>query len=322
MPIKIKSCSASHLLGAAVPSLGKSTPASYKFIVEKVKELCAANNLTIVEEKFKATSDQSFASGVYILASEAFKDEDYDLIFAWSSSYTKLTKFQCGFGVKFKNSPYPDNYVISDDAVESVKRYKDDPEGATETVLKTQFANWQSLYQATIYNLSAMAGLTVDKLNLSRIIGTLYFEDLINNKQLTLIKDRVHYDSDMSYRALYAGITSTMYDLHPKLWLETQAKVFSAFTSEIDIILNFIKAGKTVIESTPETTISESVKDSAQIDLYTAIEEVEKETITPVEEPVVEEQVDQIPESEMPVKGDDLTVESDPQDNGFFDFDL
>lgn len=318
MPIKIKNCAESYLTGAVVPSLGKSTPASYKFVIEKVKKLCADNNLNIVEEKYKSTSDQAYASGVYILAPSVIKPEalNYELVFAWSSSYTRITKFQCGFGVKFKNSPYPDNYVISDDAVEVVKRYKDDPEGATEVVLNNQFSNWESLYYATIFQLEKMSKLTVDKLNLSRIIGTLYFEDLINNKQLTLIKDRIVYGEPMSYRALFASITSTMYDLHPKLWLETQASVYLNFVSEVDLISKYIDAGEIASTPLPTESLDLSKPDPAQLDLLTAIEEVEKEQVVE-DQPVIEE-----PKPEVVAKGDDLDVKAEDTEDDFFNFDL
>jgi hypothetical protein len=336
MPIKIASCEAADLCSAQVPNLGTSTPPSYQFIIDSVRKHVKDNGLEIVEEKYRACSDKSFASGVYILNAPGMTaNPEYSLVFAWSGSYTKLLKFHCGFGIMFNNYVHPNSYIIPELGIKYVSRYKGTPDAITNSLITSQFLNYRMIYDGLVSQLETMGNIKIDKHNTARIMGSMYFDSLLNNYQLTALTSRLNYgDDSQTYKSVCKSLFSTMYDIHPRFWLAAQSKVYTVLEQEIQLFNNYVTGGNMILN---EPVVTEPIiqKDPAQLDLLTAIEEatmIQESNEEPVVTPTFEDELPQIPEPQLVIpqvesnvsKGDDLEVDisSEESDEKYFDFEL
>ena len=88
------------LENAPLPSHGKTyTVVSHKEVINHTAKLLAKNNLHINKQIFRSSVNAKVAQGVYHLSgSNIPNDIDVGLMFAWTNSYDKSTRFQCGIG--------------------------------------------------------------------------------------------------------------------------------------------------------------------------------------------------------------------------------
>ena len=82
---------------AAFPNHGDTyTVIRHKFLIDASRSLLKTHGFNILNEKYTATSNLNVAQGTYHIESD--KDSELGMMFAWSNSYDKSTRFQCGVG--------------------------------------------------------------------------------------------------------------------------------------------------------------------------------------------------------------------------------
>ena len=88
-----------------LPNHGKSyTVVSHKEVIENTKKLLEDSGFTIRRELYRANMNAQVAQGVYhIYPSQSINDNivnenELGMMFAWTNSYDKSTKFQCAIG--------------------------------------------------------------------------------------------------------------------------------------------------------------------------------------------------------------------------------
>ena len=85
------------LCNAELPKHGKTyTVIPHKSIIDYTDNLLRENNFVVKNKKFRSNAGAKVAQGIYEIVST--HDDDLGMMFAWTNSYDKSTRFQCGIG--------------------------------------------------------------------------------------------------------------------------------------------------------------------------------------------------------------------------------
>ena len=94
-----------HLENAALPNHGKTyTVVSHKSVIDNTLQLLASSGFTIEKEIYRANMNANVAQGIYHIYpsqttdEEIINEKELGMMFAWTNSYDKSTRFQCAVG--------------------------------------------------------------------------------------------------------------------------------------------------------------------------------------------------------------------------------
>ena len=98
---KPTSCTAEDLSAVQYPNHGKTyTVIRHKFLIDAARSILKTHGFNIKNEEYKSTANGNIAQGIYQI--ESTQDSELGMMFAWSNSYDKSTRFQCGIGAFVK----------------------------------------------------------------------------------------------------------------------------------------------------------------------------------------------------------------------------
>ena len=90
----------SYLESAPLPQHAKTyTVVSHKEVMDLTETLLNKQGFTITTELYKTNMNAKVAQGIYHINHDtASNDSEMGMMFAWTNSYDKSTRFQCGIG--------------------------------------------------------------------------------------------------------------------------------------------------------------------------------------------------------------------------------
>ena len=220
-----------YLENAPLPTHGKSyTVISHKDVIDNTKKLLENSGFTIRTELYRANMNAQVAQGIYHIYPTQTQDDviagetELGMMFAWTNSYDKSTRFQCAIGAYVLVCS---NGMVAGDMMNFRRKHTGSAEHDIKMQLSNQIKNGEKYYTRIIKDKESLKATSLSKLQQSEIVGRLFIdEELISSSQVSLIKKEIgksSYDyntEEDNAWTFYNHVTHALKLSTPKDWLQ------------------------------------------------------------------------------------------------------
>ena len=154
-----------------------------KFIIDLIEKEFKKHNFIVTSESYAAYNNNDVAIGRYVIQHDG--DEDLSMLFYFTNSYDKTSRFRCGIGALVNAN---DALIIGDSAHYTrihKGTAKDDAEACIIAQLKASGQAYEDLYK----HKKAMEATSFSDNQFYELIGELYLKNKISPYQLSIIKN-------------------------------------------------------------------------------------------------------------------------------------
>ena len=239
--VNINQVTKQAIIDTELPQFGKTyCVIPNRDIVNTAENSFSLNGLKILNERFRATYSNQICTGTYIL--DYSKDENYNLVFAFTNSYNKQKRFESGIGVSVsidkRTAEGTENVKIP--IISKVSNWKRKHTGTANIeayqMIDSQIMDYTSMYDSVMEDLRRMEGSCITKLDFAHILGEMFVEGVISSSQLNIVFNEFKsprlfkkvYDEDNDCANLYKVYVSICYALmedHPTTYLQNLSAV-------------------------------------------------------------------------------------------------
>ena len=224
------------LVAAPLPKHGKTyTVIPHKDVIDVTKTLLDNNGFKITKELYRANMNAKVAQGVYHLASN--KDPEMGMMFAWTNSYDKSTRFQCAVGA-FVN--VCSNGMLCGDMANYARKHTGKADHDIHTQISSQVKSANKYYTKLIQDKNDMRKIFLPKKQQAELVGRLFLdEEIIDASQVSCIKAEMKdpsydYNADLNNAwTFYNHVTHSFKKSHPRTWMSDQVKFHEFMTAEL-----------------------------------------------------------------------------------------
>jgi hypothetical protein len=224
------------LVAAPLPNHGKTyTVIPHKDVIDVTKTLLDNSGFTITKELYRANMNAKVAQGVYHLA--ANEDEEMGMMFAWTNSYDKSTRFQCAVGA-FVN--VCSNGMLCGDMANYARKHTGKADHDIHTQISSQIKSANKYYTKLIQDKDQMRKIFLPKKSQAELVGRLFLdEEIIDASQVSIIKAEMkdpsyNYNADLNNAwTFYNHVTHSFKKSHPRTWMSDQVKFHEFMTAEL-----------------------------------------------------------------------------------------
>tara|TARA_R100000935_G_scaffold56025_1_gene86771 strand:- start:5194 stop:6075 length:882 start_codon:yes stop_codon:yes gene_type:complete len=241
---KPKETSRHYLEAQTLPNHGKSyTVISHKQVIDNTMNLLTQSGFTIIKEIYRSNMNANVAQGIYHIQpnnpsdSQIMNEEELGMMFAWTNSYDKSTRFQCAIGAYVKVCS---NGMVAGEMMNFKRKHTGTADRDVKTHMSDQIKNAEKYYKRIITDKDFLKSITIDCKESSELVGRLFIdEDMLDTQQLSSIKaeiDKPSYDyntDENSAWAFYNHITHALKKAHPRDWLVDQQNFHDFITNEL-----------------------------------------------------------------------------------------
>jgi hypothetical protein len=224
------------LVAAPLPNHGKTyTVIPHKDVIDITKTLLGNSGFTITKELYRANMNAKVAQGVYHLASD--EDPEMGMMFAWTNSYDKSTRFQCAVGA-FVN--VCSNGMLCGDMANYARKHTGKADHDIHAQISSQIKSANKYYTKLIDDKNNMRKIFLPKKQQAELVGRLFLdEEIIDASQVSVIKAEMkdpsyHYSADLNNAwTFYNHVTHSFKKSHPRTWMSDQVKFHEFMTAEL-----------------------------------------------------------------------------------------
>jgi len=224
------------LVAAPLPNHGKTyTVIPHKDVIDVTKTLLGNNGFRITKELYRANMNAKVAQGVYHLASD--QDPEMGMMFAWTNSYDKSTRFQCAVGA-FVN--VCSNGMLCGDMANYARKHTGKADHDIHTQISSQIKSANKYFDKLIDDKNKMRKIFLPKKQQAELVGRLFLdEEIIDASQVSVIKAEMkdpsyHYSADLNNAwTFYNHVTHSFKKSHPRTWMSDQVKFHEFMTAEL-----------------------------------------------------------------------------------------
>ena len=233
-----------HLENASLPNHGKTyTVVSHKSVIDNTLQLLADSGFTVQRQIYRANMNANVAQGIYHIYPTQTTDQqivtenELGMMFAWTNSYDKSTRFQCAIGAYVKVCF---NGMIAGDMMNFKRKHTGSADYDVKVHLADQIKNAEKYYKRILQDKDNMKSTTLNCSDQAELIGRLFIEeDLLDSQQMSCIKAEMNkasfnygVDSDNAW-AFYNHVTYALKKAHPRNWLADQQNFHDFITTEL-----------------------------------------------------------------------------------------
>ena len=224
------------LVSAPLPNHGKTyTVIPHKDVIETTKTLLDISGFTITKELYRANMNARVAQGTYHLASD--EDPEMGMMFAWTNSYDKSTRFQCAVGA-FVN--VCSNGMLCGDMANYARKHTGKADHDIHTQISSQIKSANKYYTKLIQDKNHMKKIFLSKKEQAELVGRLFLDnEIIDASQVSCIKAEMkdpsyNYNADLNNAwTFYNHVTHSFKKSHPRTWMSDQVKFHEFMTAEL-----------------------------------------------------------------------------------------
>jgi len=240
---KPKEVTRAYLENEPLPVHGKSyTVISHKEVIDNAKNLLKTSGFSIINEVYRSNMNANVAQGIYYLRptnpdDTAMQEEELGMMFAWTNSYDKSTRFQCSVGAYVKVCG---NGMIAGDMMNYNRKHTGTANMDTKIHMSDQIKNAEKYYKRLIADKEYLKSINISCKEQSELVGRLFIdEDLLDTQQTSMIKkemDKPSFDygqGNYSAWAFYNHVTHALKKAHPRDWLNDQQNFHDFITVEL-----------------------------------------------------------------------------------------
>lgn len=239
--ISINQLTKQAVIETQLPTYGKTyTVIPNRDIIETAENSFKINGLKIIDERFRATYMNQVCTGSYFL--DYSKDENYNLVFAFTNSYNKQKKFESGVGVSvsIQKKTAEGTEEVKIPIISKVSNWARKHTGTANLeaykMIDSQILDYTSMYDSVMEDLNMMRNACITKLDFAHMLGEMFVEGVISSTQLNIVYNEFKtprlfeyvYDKDNDCANLYRVYISICYALmedHPTTYLRNLSAV-------------------------------------------------------------------------------------------------
>jgi hypothetical protein len=231
-----------------LPNHGKTyTVIPHKDVISHTETLLQQNGFIIERELYRANMNAQVAQGIYhikaipqvfdMYSPEVKEEEDLGMMFAWTNSYDKSTRFQCAIGgyVMCCN-----NGLVSGDMATFARKHTGAADSEVNAQISSQIKHAHKFFKRIVTDKNSLRTITLSVKEQSELLGRLFFDDaLLDVTQMSCIKaemDTPSYDykadQDNAW-AFYNHVTHAFKKSHPRTWLSDQQKFHDFMVQDV-----------------------------------------------------------------------------------------
>ena len=232
----------SYLENTPLPTHGKSyTVVSHKSVIDNTLALFSAGGFTISKEIYRANMNANVAQGIYHIYpsqttdKEISAEKELGMMFAWTNSYDKSTRFQCAIGA-YVAVCY--NGMIAGDMMNFKRKHTGSADYDVKVHLADQIKNAEKYYKRIIADKETLKSISLSQCEQAELVGRLFIEeDLLDTQQMSCVKSELEkpsYDYDTfatSAWSFYNHVTHALKKAHPRDWLSDQQNFHDFMTT-------------------------------------------------------------------------------------------
>ena len=231
-----------YLENAPLPNHGKSyTVVTHKSVIDNTLSLLRTSGFTVTEERYKCNVNANVAQGIYYIRpnstdTQVNNEEELGMMFAWTNSYDKSTRFQCSIGAYVKICG---NGMVAGDMYNFKRKHTGSADLDIRNQLSNQIKNAEKYYKRLISDKELMKVIKLNCQQQSELAGRLFIEeDMLDSQQMTCVKAEMDKPSfnyncgDQTAWAFYNHVTHALKKAHPRDWLADQQNFHDFMTAE------------------------------------------------------------------------------------------
>jgi len=224
------------LCNADLPLHGKTyTVIPHRSIIDHTEHLLRENNFIIKKKTFKSNTNAKIAQGIYQIVST--QDPDMGMMFAWTNSYDKSTRFQCGIGAYVFVC---NNGMIHGDMATFARKHTGSADIEVQNQISSQVKYAKKHFNQLIHDKNQFKSQNLSKKEQSELVGRLFIEEeIIDATQVSTIKREMNkpsfnYNCNInSAWSFYNHVTHALKTSHPRSWMTGQQKFHKFMTTEL-----------------------------------------------------------------------------------------
>jgi len=235
--------SKAFLTNQPLPNHGKTyTVISHREVIDNSHKLLNDSGFTITKEIYRSNVNANIAQGIYYIKptnpdQTTVSEEELGMMFAWTNSYDRSTRFQCSIGAYVKVCG---NGMIAGDMMNYIRKHTGTANMDSKMHMADQIKSGEKYYKRLIADKDYLKTIKLTCKEQSELVGRLFIEeDLIDSQQTSMIKkemDKPSFDygqSNYSAWAFYNHVTHALKKAHPRDWLNDQQNFHDFITVEL-----------------------------------------------------------------------------------------
>ncbi len=234
----------SYLENAPLPNHGKSyTVISHKTVIDNTLNLLENSGFTVTEQLYTCNMNANVARGIYYIIPNSTDDavnseSELGMMFTWTNSYDKSTRFQCSIGAYVKVCS---NGMVAGDMYNFKRKHTGSADMDVRNQIASQIKNGEKYYKRLIADKDMFKSIKLNCQQQSELAGRLFIEeDMLDTQQMTCLKkemDKPSFDYgeteiNASAWAFYNHVTHSLKKAHPRDWLNDQQNFHDFMTAE------------------------------------------------------------------------------------------
>jgi hypothetical protein len=233
---KPKTITEVDLCNADLPLHGKTyTVIPHRSIIDHTENLLSENNFIIKKKHFRSNAGAKVVQGIYQIVST--HDDDMGMMFAWTNSYDKSTRFQCGIGAYVFVC---NNGMIHGDMATFARKHTGSADIEAQRQIGSQIKYAHKHFNQLIQDKNQFKQTNLSIQEQAELLGRLFIDEgILDATQMSCVKreiDKPSYDyktSPTSGWTFYNHITHALKLSHPRLWMTNQQKFHKFMTTEL-----------------------------------------------------------------------------------------
>jgi len=258
------------LISSPLPSHGSTyTVIPHKDVMKHTEDLLKSNGFYIERELYRANMNAQVAQGIYhikpipqvfdLYSTEVKEEEDLGMMFAWTNSYDKSTRFQCAVGGYVMVCS---NGLVSGDMATFARKHTGNADSEVNSQISSQIKSAHKYFKQLVVDKNNLRTIDLSIKEQSELLGRLFFDKkLLDVTQMSCIKSEMNapsydYKADQDNAwAFYNHVTHSLKKSHPRTWLSDQQKFHDFIVADVLGKMG-IKQQDTV---DPDTVIDDSI---------------------------------------------------------------
>lgn len=245
---KPTSVSRHYLEVANLPQHGSSyTVIPHKFVINETHKLLSQSGFKVISEEYRANMNAQVAQGIYIIQPSDMNEpslayeKEMVMIFAWTNSYDKTTRFQCSIGghvIEINNN------IICGDMMSFARKHTGSADDEIRMQISNQVKNAEMYFKKIVSIKETLKNVFLSRDDQASLIGRLFVrENILEINQLSTIKfnmenpmhnfDNSSNTSPENAWAFYNYVTNGLKTAHPRDWMNVSKKFYDFIMVEI-----------------------------------------------------------------------------------------
>lgn len=241
---KPKETTRNYLENAPLPNHGKSyTVISHKQVIDNTIQLLTDSGFIIQKEIYRANMNANVAQGIYHILPintvdpTIMEEKELGMMFAWTNSYDKSTRFQCAIGAYVMVCH---NGMVAGDMMNFRRKHTGSADHDIRMQISNQIKNGEKYYKRILTDRDAMRNTALSLQEQAEIAGRLYInEDILDAAQMSCVKaelEKPTYDYECDQEnawTFYNHVTHALKKAHPRDWLSDSQNFHDFMTARV-----------------------------------------------------------------------------------------